>query len=296
MMRPSFRLRMLTFGMRWLVKPRLKRTGTPEQANRMFERAAPFLFSAPKGLVAEDVGPCLRVQVGTPDANKAILYLHGGAFVTGSRRSYRAFAGRLAKRTRAAVFIADYPLLQNAPFPAAPEAVLAAWDHLRASGWAAEQIVVAGDSAGGNLVFGLLWQLLQRGERPAGVVAFSPWTDLTVSGETIDAHRALDHIIPAGRIKEAVELYINGADAAQPLASPVFADYPNAPPVFIQVGAQEVLLSDSERMAQAVGGQIEVWDGCPHVWQLFDGRLPEANAAMRAVAKFVHTCFESAKR
>ena len=115
-MKPSIRLCLLTFGMRWFVKPRLRRTKDPERSNRRFERAAPFLFSKPKGLIATPAGPNLRVTTGEPLQNQAILYLHGGAFATGSQRSYRAMAGRLAKRTKSVVFLADYPLLQVAPW------------------------------------------------------------------------------------------------------------------------------------------------------------------------------------
>lgn len=296
MIAPSLRLRVLTAGMRWVVKPKLRRTGTPETANRDFERAAPFLFSKPKGLVSRDAGPFARITVGDPLPFRTILYLHGGAFVTGSRHSYSAFAGRLAKRTVSVVFLADYPLLQDRAFPAAPDAVLAAWDQLILDGWTPNQIVIAGDSAGGNLVFGLLAHLLARGQRPAGVVAFSPWADLTLSGETIEINVDADPLIPVSRMEEAVSLYLNGADSHDPRASPVFADFPNPPPVLIQVGKDEVLLSDSMAMADLTNAEIEIWDHVPHVWQIFDGRLPEANAAMRKVAKFVHTSFESAKR
>ena len=293
---PSFRLRLLTFGMRWLVKPKLIRTGTPEKANRSFERFAPFLFSAPKGLKAAQDGPSSRITVGTPIADRAILFLHGGAFVTGSQRSYRAFAGRLAKRTKAVVFLADYPVLQDAPFPAAPTAALNAWDHLIAAGWKPHQIIIAGDSAGGNLVFGLLSTVLARNERPAAVLAFSPWTDLTLSGETITTNRDNDPLIPVSRMQEAVDLYLGGADSNHPLASPLFADFKNPPPVLIQVGADEVLLSDSERMGRATGGTVDIRPHVPHVWQIFDARLPEANAAMRKAAAFIQSSFESAKR
>jgi len=282
--------------MRYVVKPKLKRTGTPTQAFRSFEMCAPFLFSKPRGTQIYD-GPLMRrISVGTPEAGRAILYLHGGAFVAGSRKSYCAFAARLAKRTSSVVFLPDYPLLQKQPFPAAPDAIISAWDDLIESGFAPHQIVLAGDSAGGNLAFGLLATLLARGQRPAGAVGFSPWADLTLSGATIDANSQADPLIPVSRMREVVELYMNGADPADPRASPKFAQFPDPPPVLIQVGETEVLRSDSEVLAQKTKGTIEVWPHVPHVWQIFDGRLPEANAAMRKVAAFVQTSFESAKR
>lgn len=279
-----------------LVKPQLARFGTPDRAARNFERTAPLLFSTPKGTIVADDGPCARVTWGTPNAGQAVLYLHGGAFVAGSRHSYRAMAGRIAKRTGATVFVADYPKLQQAPFPAAPHAVLAAWDHLLDQGWEPHQIVIAGDSAGGNLVFGLFATVLQRGQRPACVVAFSPWTDLTLSGDSIQTNAKSDPLLPTSRMVEAVELYLDGADPSHPLASPLFADFPNPSPTLIQVGATEALLSDAQRMADKLGATLDVWDHVPHVWQIFDGRLPEANAAMRAAATFIQTSFANAKR
>jgi acetyl esterase/lipase len=89
---------------------------------------------------------------------------------------------------------------------------------------------------------------------------------------------------------------MGGRDPAQPLASPLFASYPDPPPILIQVGSDEVLLSDSKGIALATGATLDIWPDCPHVWQLFDGRLPEANAAMRKAAEFIHSSFESAKR
>ncbi|WP_375280775.1 alpha/beta hydrolase, partial [Pseudooctadecabacter sp.] len=148
MSRPSFRLRALTFGMRWFEKPKLAKRGTPDTANRDFERAAPYLFSVPKGTVVRDEDPFDCITCGPEAAGRAILYLHGGAFVTGSRRSYRAMAGRLAKRTGVCVYLPDYPKLQEATFPAAPRAVLAAWDALVARGTPPDRIVLDAERIG----------------------------------------------------------------------------------------------------------------------------------------------------
>lgn len=224
------------------------------------------------------------------------FYLHGGAFFVGSANSYRAMGGRLAKRTGAAVYMADYPLLQDALFPAAPDSVLRAWDDLIASGLRPHQILIAGDSAGGNLAFGLLADVLARDQRPAGVLAFSPWGDLSLSGETMVSNADRDPLIPAARMKEAVVQYLGGADPTNPRASPVFANFPNPPPILIQVGQDEVLLSDSKMLAKVTGATLDIWPDVPHAWQVFDARLPEANAAMCKAAAFVQSSFESAKR
>jgi len=296
MTRPSLRLRLLTAAMRYVVKPKLRRTATPEHAKRSFERYAPILFSKPKGMQVEAVGGLTRISVGDVAADRAILYLHGGAFVAGSASSYGAMAARLSKRARVPVFVVEYPLVQDAPFPAAPDAVLAAWNGMLATGYDPSRIVIAGDSAGGNLAFVLLSDVLGVGQKPAGLLAFSPWTDLSLSGETLATHAERDPLLPVGRIQEAVDLYLAGARPDDPRASPLFARFSDPPPVLIQVGADEILLSDSRRMAEIVGARISVWDHVPHVWQIFDGRLPEANRAMRDAAKFVQTSFESASR
>ncbi len=295
-MTPSRRLRILTFGMRWLVKPKLRRTATPEKAFRNFERSAPLLFSTPRGTDAVTDTHWDLVSCGPAHPERIILYLHGGAFVAGSRRSYRAMAARLAKRTGCAVALPDYPLLQDRPFPAAPAACRAAWDALRKKGWDADQIALAGDSAGGALVFALLAEVLADGQRPAAALAFSPWTDLTLSGESLRTNVDADPLLPVSRMQEVVEMYLDGADPADPRASPLFADFPNPPPVLIQVGEDEVLRSDAERIAAKTGATLELWPHVPHVWQMFDGRLDEAKQAMRQAASFLQTSFESASR
>lgn len=294
--RPSLRLRILTFGMRLVAKPAMARTAEPEVANARFERTASYMFSAPKGLVQTTEAAMSVIAVGDVPRDRIVLFLHGGAFVVGSSRSYRAFAGRLSQRAAVKVAVPDYPLLQQASFPAAPQAVLAAWDRLILAGYRAENIALAGDSAGGNLVFGLLSTLLQRGERPACVLAFSPWTDLTLSGETLTSNAHRDPLLPVSRMAEVVGLYLQGADPAHPLASPVFAEFPNPPPTLVQVGATEILRSDAERIARKTDARLEVWPDCPHVWQMFDPRLPEARDAMRQAGKFLQTSFESASR
>lgn len=293
---PSLRLRLLNFGMRMVAKPGMRRTAEPEAANARFERVAPYIFSVPKGLVQTKEAGMDVMATGAVPSGRIVLFLHGGAFVAGSSRSYRAFAGRLSQRAGVKVAVPDYPLLQQAGYPAAPRAVLAAWDRLIAAGYRADDIALAGDSAGGNLVFGLLSTLLQRGERPACVIGFSPWTDMTLSGESLTTNADNDPLLPVGRMAEVVGLYLQGADPVQPLASPLFADFPNPPPTLVQVGAEEILLSDAERIADRTGARLEVWPNCPHVWQMFDPRLPEARDAMRQAGDFIQTSFESANR
>jgi epsilon-lactone hydrolase len=147
-----------------------------------------------------------------------------------------------------AVEAPDYRLAQEAPLPAARDDAVAAWDALMAEGHGPGDIVLAGDSAGGGLALGLLSELCARATPPAGVVAFSPWTDLTFSGASVAENAARDPLLPAARAAELVGM-IAGADADDPRLSPLFAAYSGGVPVLIQASRTEILRDDAVRMA-----------------------------------------------
>jgi len=291
---------------RWLVRPSLARTASAAEASRDFDRNARLFLRRPPflcHLVVPGAGPgrpaMHRITAGRVMPGRAVLYLHGGAFIAGSPTAYAALCGRIARLSATEVMVPDYPLLPDAVFPAAPDAALAAWEIVLALGHDPGDIVIGGDSAGGNLAFGLLARVLARGQRPAGLFAFSPWTDMTLSGESLRTLGPRDPILPVSRMAEVAATYLAGAEAGDPLASPLFASYPDPPPVLIQVGAEEALLDDSRRMAdrlRAAGGTVtlEEWPGAPHVWQMLDGWLPESRAALKRVGQFVQTSFASA--
>lgn len=295
----SWQLRLLNALCRRVVKPRLARAGSPEDADRAFERFARLLFRAPPllcHLTERAVPPLDWVSVGRCDPRAVLLYIHGGAFVCGSGASYAALAGRLSALTGLRVCLPGYRRLQEAPFPAAVEDVRAAWDMLVARGYEPGRIVIAGDSAGGNLALGLLASLLDEGQRPAAFVGFSPWTDLTLTGDSLVRNRDRDPLLPRERMDEVTDRYLAGADPADPRASPLFATYPEPPPALIQVGSTEILLDDAARIADRLGARFSVWDDCPHIWQLFDGRLPEARAALREAAEFIQAALGTDSR
>lgn len=289
--------------------------------SRLFVR--PFLARASVGLISRfDQSPPLLLRfppylrhlerrrngtelhwigVGRARPDRLVYYIHGGAFVAGSPRGHAAMLGRIAKLSGVEICAPRYRLLQAAPFPAGFEDVKAGWDELMRLGWDPGQIVLGADSAGGALAFALLAGLLARGDRPAGLFAFSPWVDMTLSGDSLTRFGASDPLLPIERIADLRDLYLNGTDPADPRASPLFADFPDPPPVLIQCGAEEALLSDSERMAAHLrdeGGEVtlDLWPGCLHVWQIADGWLPEARAALRVVARFVQDSFDRVSR
>lgn len=298
----------MALAVRWArihVRRNLARTLSPAAAALHFERTAPYMQRPPpylRHLVRSHGTAELHwIAAGQPLPGRVILYLHGGAFVSGSPFTHEAMLGRIARLSRTEVCAPRYRLLQEAPFPAAPDDALAAWDALRDLGFAPAQIVIGGDSAGGNLAFGLLSAVLCRGERPAGLFALSPWTDMTLSGGSITRFAQSESILPVERMAEVRDLYLAGADPADPRASPLLADYPDPPPVLLQVGSGEALLDDSTRMAdrlRAAGGEVtcDIWPDCLHVWQMADGWLPEARAALRRVGAFVQDSFDRVSR
>lgn len=296
----SWQRRAINAWMRHGMKPVLRRASSPELARRVFEFAAPRLYPAlpfTRLLPLRAPVPVTLVSCGRPRVGQIILFLHGGAYLAGSARAYQGMLSRLSQAAGLEIAVPDYRLLQQAPFPAAYEDALLAWQHLRQRGYAPGRILLAGDSAGGGLALALLAGLLAEGERPAGLIAFSPWCDLTLSGASLRDNRARDVIIPTGRMPEVVEQYLAGADPADPRASPLFADFPGPPPVLIQVSDSEVLRSDAERMAarlQSAGSavQLRLWHRLPHVWQFMAGHLPEGQAALEEAAVFARAALD----
>lgn len=306
----SLRLKIFVTLMRGIAKPLLRHTGTPERAARDFAILARIAFPTPPLLrhVTTSTGQLPlhwisagKARAGHAAARQVILYFHGGGYFSGSGRTHRGMLARLSLFSGIEVCAPDYRLLQAAPFPAAWDDACSAWQGLMDLGYRPQDVVLGGDSAGGGLALGLLAHLTTHGQHPAAAFAFSPWTDLTLQGESIARLGPRDPVIPVERMAEVVGQYLAGAAADDPRASPLFAPIIAPPPVFLQVGSTEALLSDSTRFAEklrAAGGQVavDIWPDAPHVWQILDGWIPEARAALRDVAGFVQTSLVNANR
>lgn len=224
---------------------------------------------------------------------RLIFYLHGGGYYFCSPATHRAITFGLASRAAATVFALDYRLAPEHPFPAALDDSVAAYRALLAAGTDPGSIVIAGDSAGGGLALATLVALRDAGERlPAGAVLFSPWADLSASGDSIVSNHGQDPMFAGPSIAKAAKLYLGDTPPTHPLASPVYADLRGLPPLFVQVGSTEVLLDDSVRIAgnaraAGVPTHLRVWPRMPHVWQIFAPFLPEARRALSEAADFV---------
>ena len=292
----SLRQEFLNIALRLSARPYLRRVQDPVEARKQAEfgaaflRTPPFTQSLPVPL-GEVSG--LAVRSGrVSDPRKIMLYFHGGGYLAGSPRTHRALAARISRLARVEVILPGYRLAPEHPFPAAMTDAETVWDHLMACGYAPDGIVLGGDSAGGGLALALLARLCARGTPPAGLVAFSPWTDMTGSGESYRINARRDPMLPSDRLQEARDFVLQGAAPDHPDASPLFAAFPGAPPVLIQHSETEILADDSLRMAARLrdfGAEVMVqsWPRAPHVWQLFDGYIPEARAALSDAARTI---------
>jgi epsilon-lactone hydrolase len=224
---------------------------------------------------------------------RVLLFLHGGGFELGSVRSDGELAARLGRASGMRVLFPEYRLAPEHPFPAAIDDVLAAWRWLRTDqGLSASSIAVAGDSAGGGLAVALLVATRDAGEPlPAAAVLMSPTVDLTGSGASMHERVDQDPISTPALLSQFASDYLAGADPKTPLASPLFASLSGLPPLLVQVGTADLLLSDSERLASAaaragVDVTLEVGEGLPHVYQLNLG-TPEATVATEQIGAFL---------
>lgn len=220
-----------------------------------------------------------------------ILYCHGGGYSTGSSLYARTLTTKLAESTSMDVLSFDYRLAPEHPYPAATEDAMKAWDYLMLLGYGARDVIVAGDSAGGNLALSLVLKLKQqRRLLPRGLVLLSPWTDLTSSGKTHETKAQLDPVLNADYLKRMIANYAPQEDLENPFISPLFGDFTGFPPTYIQAGDNEILLSDStmlhKKMVQAnVSVKIDVFKGMWHVFQM--SPLKTAYEAMEKNAEFI---------
>jgi acetyl esterase/lipase len=224
------------------------------------------------------------------DSRATLLYLHGGGYIACSPQTHRPVAGAFA-RLGFRVFVPDYRLAPEHVFPAALEDACAVFRGLRLR--AMEPLVVAGDSAGGGLAVALMLALRDAGEQlPAGAALFSPWTDLAASGASLSGNNSSCAMFYGEDIGPIARLYLGNTDPRHPLASPLYADLANLPPLLIHVGANEVLLDDSRRLAEKARSagvlvDLKIWAAVPHAWQLAPSLIPEARQSLQQAAEFL---------
>jgi len=243
--------------------------------------------------VAANGVPAEWTSTPAAESSRVLLFLHGGGYVSGSLISHRALVAEAGRQAAARTLAIEYRLAPEHPYPAGLEDALAAYRFLLASGVAPRDIAIGGDSAGGGLTLAMLLTLRDRGEALPGCAwCISPWTDLRMTGPSIEAKAETDPLISRPYLQELVASYLAGASADDPLASPLYGDLRGLPPLLIQVGAAETLLDDSVRLAGAAGAAdvpvtLEIYPEMIHVFQMFYQQLGAGRRALEAAGRFI---------
>ncbi|CAN5567084.1 hypothetical protein BH23CHL2_BH23CHL2_08170 [soil metagenome] len=279
--------------------------GEGVEAGRGAFEAVARLFPEPAGVVEETMllGGVQAITAaprdGLDDDAPMILYLHGGAFLIGSAAIYREQSARLATAANARTVTLDYRLAPEHPYPAALDDTVNAFLALTERGVQPGRIVIAGDSAGGNLALAGSMRLRDFGQPlPAGLVLLSPWVDLSCSGKSMETNANPRHLAQRQGLLESASAYLAGEPARSPLASPLFGALTQLPPVLIQVGSLETLLDDSRELARRASAasanvRLQIFDDMIHEWHLLSALLPsdqpleEAKQAVEGIGKFI---------
>lgn len=221
-----------------------------------------------------------------------ILYCHGGGYMTGSCLYARTLTTKFATSTSMDVLCFDYSLAPEHPYPAAVEDAMRAWNYLMLLGYGARDVIVAGDSAGGNMALSLTLKLKEEGRLlPRGLVLMSPWTDLTSGGRSHRTRAALDPVLDKEYLDKAIAAYVREDELTNPLISPLFGDFAGFPPTYIQVGDNEILLNDATELhkkmiKENVSVKLDVFKGMWHVFQM--SPFKTAYEAMDKNAEFIY--------
>lgn len=222
-----------------------------------------------------------------------IIYLHGGGYCCGNLEYAKGFASVLADRYKIRVFTAAYRLAPEYPYPAALEDAFDVYSYIRDFGYSGDKIVLAGESAGGGLINALCMRLRdEQKELPAGIISISPWTDLTMSGDSFVSKAESDVALNQNQINYYASIYTNGEDAHNPYISPVFGDFHFFPPSIVFVGSDEILFDDSVRLykklnAAGVPCELSIGEGLWHVYPLYGIR--ESKEVYDSIRKFLNT-------
>ncbi|MFG1933962.1 alpha/beta hydrolase [Mycobacterium sp. NPDC048908] len=275
--------------------------GEPRTVYDRFTAATPTAADVnAQNATTDDPGPGIWVRPNDATAGAAIMFVHGGGYGLGSASSYVGLVSQIAARTRVPVFALEYPLAPEAQLPVALDLAVATLGRLCDSHAA---VAVVGDSAGGGLALATVARAVRAGLEVAAAVAFSPWTDLSLTGASVREHAVGDPLLDVAYLRASAAAYLGPAAPEDPRASPLFGVASGGdalPPLLIQVGSDEILLDDSRRFADAVAGrggtvELEVWQGMHHVFQLNVEQLIPARRALDTAAEFISRHLNSSR-
>jgi monoterpene epsilon-lactone hydrolase len=285
---------------RALLSSRPRPSELSERRERLDALGAQYSLPADVRVEAVDANGVVAEWTTTPEAKtgRAILFLHGGGYISGSLDSHRHMIAQAGREARARTLALAYRLAPEHPFPAALEDALGGYAFLLAQGFNPKNIAIAGESAGGGLAVATLTSIRDAGmSMPACAWLSSPWVDLEMAGASMSAKSTVDPLIQKSYLQELAAMYLGGVDARTPLASPIHANLSRLPPMLIQVGSAETLLDDAVRLAGVAGAAdvrvtLEVWPDMIHAWHLFYQQVAAGRRALAAVGAFMRSMFE----
>lgn len=275
-----------------LVRP-LLHPSVPVSIQRRLVSKAYLTSTPPRGTRFEEVeaeGLAMMRVCHSDTPSGVVLYFHGGGYILGSPKTHRGITGHLAKTSGTMVIVPDYKMAPENPYPAALDDAETVYRALLDEGHPPASLSLAGDSAGGGLAIALAMRLRDKGlPLPASIVVLSPWTDLS------NAHLyspECEPVLQRRWIDKAARLYCGSEPVSNPYISPVFGDLSGLPPILIQVGSQEILLNDAQRLADAadrdnVEARLEIYNSLWHVFQVHAGQLNRATDALKTAGAFI---------
>jgi monoterpene epsilon-lactone hydrolase len=254
-------------------------------------------YGLPPDVAVESVDaggvPAEWTRIPGSEDGPVILFLHGGGYVSGSLASHRHMVAQAGREAGARTLALDYRLAPEHPFPAALEDALAGYRWLLAAGTAPGHIALAGESAGGGLALAAAVSLRAAGlPLPGCLWLSSPWTDLALTGPSLETKAPADPLIGRAYLAELAGLYCAGADPRDPRVSPLYADLAGLPPMLIQVGSAETLLDDAVRLAGAAGAadvcvRLQIWPHMIHAWHLFYPEVEDGRRSLASAGRFI---------
>jgi acetyl esterase/lipase len=292
---PHWRLEALTKTLRTATKQLAGHRSTIVTRKKIarLARLAPRSFAVKRHDAQLGGVPCRWFLPRAQKTGPIFMHVHGGGFsICSVKHTHDLFVSDLARHTGLRCVGIDYRLAPEHPFPLPIDDCVAAYLALLDEGCSPSDIILSGDSAGGNLVIAAVLRLREAGKPlPRALVLMSPWVDLELRGETVDRHEHSDYLCREV-LENFVDAYLQGADPTQPLASPCYADFADFPPMLIQVGGAEAMLSEVRYLAcraqsHGVAVELQEWPGMIHAWHGFGMVLPEAHSAFRAIGHYV---------
>jgi epsilon-lactone hydrolase len=294
--RVSLRAELLRLALRFFKRRHGRRTLAPATVRARLKRIERFVPRPPAGTQTTIIDGSgvntVHVAVRQARSDRCVLYFHGGAYALGTAALLRDFTWRIGAAARACVLYFDYRLAPEHPFPAALEDAVAVYRWL-AGRFDPRRIAFVGDSAGGGLALATLYKLRDEGfALPAAAVAVSPWTDLALTGPSLELNAAADPMLDVTMLPALANDYLGGADPRNHYASPLYGDASGLPPTLIHVGSDEILRDDAVRMADKLRAagchvEIEIWPRMPHAWHHFARVLPEGRDAIARIGAFL---------